>query len=248
MADKNGTAIVEIKDMKKAFGNQSVLKGVSFKLAEGENIAVVGKSGAGKSVLLKCLVRLIKYDAGSVKVFDKSLAELNAEELLEARRNIGFLFQGGALYDSMTVRENLEFPLKRMPDQQDRESMEESVKEALESVGLTDAIDKMPSELSGGMQKRVALARTMILEPKILLYDEPTAGLDPVTSKQISKLLAETQQQHNNASITITHDLSSVEILADRVLYLKEGKIEAEGTIDDLKQSEDKWLRNFFNT
>ena len=237
--------VAEIKHLKKSFGTKSVLKDISLRLEKGENLVVLGKSGSGKSVLIKCLVGLIQPDSGEVDLFGKEISELTNQELNELRKKVGFLFQSAALYDSMTVRENLEFPLRDLPsgDTADTEAL---VREALKNVGLEEAIDKMPSELSGGMIKRVGLARTLILKPDIILYDEPTTGLDPITSKEISKLILEVQQKYNTASIIITHDVACARITANRILIIKEGVFIAEGTFDELSASEDEWIRSFF--
>ena len=237
--------VAEIKHLKKSFGTKNVLKDISLKLEKGENLVVLGKSGSGKSVLIKCLVGLIQPDSGEVDLFGKEISELTNQELNVLRKKVGFLFQSAALYDSMTVRENLEFPLRDLPsaDTTDTESL---VREALKNVGLEEAIDKMPSELSGGMIKRVGLARTLILKPDIILYDEPTTGLDPITSKEISKLILEVQQKYNTASIIITHDVPCARITANRILIIKEGVFIAEGTFDELSASKDEWIRSFF--
>jgi len=238
--------VVEIEHLKKAFGNNEVLKDITLKLRRGENLVVLGKSGSGKSVLIKCLVGLIEPDSGQLNVLNKTIAELESDELNETRGKIGFLFQSAALYDSMSVRENLEFPLKRKMRTASKEQIDALVLEALENVGLTEAIDKMPSELSGGMRKRVGLARTLILKPEIMLYDEPTTGLDPVTSREISRLILEVQKKYNTSSIIITHDMDCARITANRMVVLKDGKCLVEGTFDQLKSTEDKWVRSFF--
>ncbi|MFY9311080.1 MAG: ATP-binding cassette domain-containing protein [Bacteroidia bacterium] len=238
--------VVEIEHLKKAFGNNEVLKDITLKLRRGENLVVLGKSGSGKSVLIKCLVGLIEPDSGQLNVLNKTIAELESDELNETRGKIGFLFQSAALYDSMSVRENLEFPLKRKMRTASKEQIDALVLEALENVGLTEAIDKMPSELSGGMRKRVGLARTLILKPEIMLYDEPTTGLDPVTSREISRLILEVQKKYNTSSIIITHDMDCARITANRMIVLKDGKCLVEGTFDQLKSAEDKWVRSFF--
>ena len=238
--------VVEIKNLKIGFGSQQVLKDVSFNLYKGENLVVLGKSGSGKSVLIKCMTELLKPDGGSIEVLGKKVHSLNRHELAELRKKIGFLFQSGALYDSMNVRENLEFPLRRMNKKIKSSEMEEKVKTVLDNVGLGHAINKMPSELSGGMRKRIALARTLISDPLIMLYDEPTTGLDPITSREISVLINEVQKKYNTSSIIITHDIDCAREVADRIIMLKEGEIEAEGTFEELEQSEDKWIGSFF--
>lgn len=237
--------ITEIEHLKKSFGNNNVLKDINLKIAKGENLVVFGKSGSGKSVLIKCLVGLIEPDEGKVIVLGKDISELKNEELNILRKKVGFLFQSAALYDSMTVRENLEFPLRDLKSKP-KEEIDALVIEALKNVGLEDAIDKMPSELSGGMRKRVGLARTLILKPEIILYDEPTTGLDPITSKEISNLILEVQKKYNTASIIITHDVECARITANRIIILKDGISLAEGTFDELSESKDESVRAFF--
>ncbi|MCE9539038.1 MAG: ABC transporter ATP-binding protein [Bacteroidetes bacterium] len=238
-------AITEIEHLKKAFGSNSVLKDINLKIKKGENLVVFGKSGSGKSVLIKCLVGLIEPDDGKVVLLGKDISELKDEELNILRKKVGFLFQSAALYDSMTVRENLEFPLRDLKSKP-KEEIDALVLEALTNVGLEDAIDKMPSELSGGMRKRVGLARTLILKPEIILYDEPTTGLDPITSKEISHLILEVQKKYNTASIIITHDVECARITANRIIILKDGTSVAEGTFNELSESKDEWVRSFF--
>lgn len=238
-------AITEIEHLKKSFGSNNVLKDINLKIAKGENLVVFGKSGSGKSVLIKCLVGLIEPDEGKVIVLGKDISELKNEELNILRKKVGFLFQSAALYDSMTVRENLEFPLRDLKSKP-KEEIDALVIEALKNVGLEDAIDKMPSELSGGMRKRVGLARTLILKPEIILYDEPTTGLDPITSKEISNLILEVQKKYNTASIIITHDVECARITANRIIILRDGISLAEGTFDELSESKDESVRAFF--
>lgn len=239
------TTVAEIEHLKKSFGNNEVLKDISFKINKGENLAIFGKSGSGKSVLIKCLVGLIEPDEGKVVLLDKDISELNTEELNSLRKKIGFLFQSAALYDSMTVRENIAFPLRDLKSKP-KEEIEALVIEALKNVGLEDAIDKMPSELSGGMRKRIGLARTLILKPEIILYDEPTTGLDPITSREISQLILDIQKKYNTASIIITHDVECAHIAANRIIMIKDGTSEAEGTYEELSISKDEWVRSFF--
>ncbi|MES2398046.1 MAG: ABC transporter ATP-binding protein [Bacteroidota bacterium] len=238
-------AITEIEHLKKSFGNNNVLKDINLKIAKGENLVVFGKSGSGKSVLIKCLVGLIEPDDGKVILLGKDISELKNEELNILRKKVGFLFQSAALYDSMTVRENLEFPLRDLKSKP-KEEIDALVLEALKNVGLEEAIDKMPSELSGGMRKRVGLARTLILKPEIILYDEPTTGLDPITSKEISNLILEVQKKYNTASIIITHDVECARITANRIIILKDGTSVAEGTFNELSESKDEFVRAFF--
>lgn len=237
--------VVEIEHVHKSFGNNDVLKDMSLTLEKGENLVVLGKSGSGKSVLIKCLVGLIEPDEGKVTILGKDISELKIEELNQLRKKVGFLFQSAALYDSMTVRENLEFPLRDLKSKP-KEEIDELVEEALKNVGLEDVIDKMPSELSGGMRKRVGLARTLILKPEIILYDEPTTGLDPITSKEISNLILDIQKKYNTSSIIITHDMECARITANRMLILKNGTSVSEGTFKELSELKDEWVHSFF--
>lgn len=239
-------AVIEIDNLRISFGNLEVLKNVSLKLFDGENLVLLGKSGSGKSVLIKCIVRLMQQDAGTIQVFDKDVATLNRIELNELREKIGFLFQSGALYDSMTVKQNLEFPLRRLKKDLTEQEIKEKVAEVLENVGLADALDKMPSELSGGMRKRISLARTIIVNPMIMLYDEPTTGLDPITSHEISSLILDVQKKYKTSSIIITHDIKCALITADRLLMLNEGEIYKEGAIKDFETSSDPLIQSFF--
>ena len=240
-----GTTVAEIVHLKKSFGNNDVLKDISLKFEKGENLVVLGKSGSGKSVLIKCMVGLIEPDDGNIILLDENIFELKNEELNILRKKVGFLFQGAALYDSMTVRENLEFPLRGLKSKP-KEEIESLVLEALKNVALENAIDKMPSELSGGMRKRVGLARALILKPEIIFYDEPTTGLDPITSKEISKLILDVQKKYNASSIIITHDVECARITANRIIIIKDGISFAEGTFKELSVSKDEWVRSFF--
>ena len=243
---KKDEAVIEIHNLKKSFGEQEVLKDVSLNLMNGENLAVLGKSGSGKSVLIKCIVGLLKSDGGTINVFNKSVNSLSRIELGELRTKIGFLFQSGALYDSMTVQQNLEFPLKRIKKDLTQKEIEQKIIEALEHVGLADALNKMPSQLSGGMRKRISLARTIVVDPLIMLYDEPTTGLDPVTSDEISQLINAVQKRYKTSSIIITHDINCALATADRVIMLEDGAIYMEGSIDDFKNSTDPSISSFF--
>ena len=239
--------MLEIKDLKKTFGDNHVLNGFNLELFEGENLVIMGKSGSGKSVMIKCLVGLMQPDSGSIKIMDKNLLGLNQTDLDELRTEIGFLFQGSALYDSMTVRENLEFPLRRHKHKfGDVTDTTPIVEEALKNVGLIHAIDLMPSELSGGMQRRVALARTLILNPRIILYDEPTSGLDPITSKEIIELMRNIQKLYKTSSLIITHDVDCARVVSERMILLVDGINYAEGTFSELKESKDEKVRAFF--
>jgi len=239
------TTVAEIEHLKKSFGTNHVLNDINLKIEKGENLVVFGKSGSGKSVLIKCLVGLIEPDEGTIILLGKNISDLKDEEINLLRKKIGFLFQSAALYDSMTVRENLEFPLRDLKSKP-KEETRVLVVEALKNVGLGDAIDKMPSELSGGMRKRVGLARTLILKPEIILYDEPTTGLDPITSKEISRLILDVQKKYNAASIIITHDVECARITANRMIVIKDGICVAQGTFKELSESKDKWVRSFF--
>lgn len=238
--------VIEIRNLNKSFGDLEVLKGINLDLRRGENIAVLGGSGSGKSVLIKCIVGLIKPDSGTLKVLNQNLNDLDQKQLDNLRQNVGYLFQGGALYDSMTVRKNLEFPVRRTQTSKNKAEVDEMVHEALESVGLLGAIDKMPAELSGGMKKRVGLARTLILKPEIILYDEPTTGLDPVTSGEISDLILKVQEKYNTSSIIITHDMKCAKQTANQLKLIVEGRFYAEGTFEELRTSEDNKVNAYF--
>jgi len=238
--------MVEINDLHKSFNSNLVLDGVSFNVDEAENMVVFGRSGTGKSVLLKCIIRLMEPDAGNISIDGQDVFQLDGKELNLLRKDIGFLFQGSALYDSMSVRENLEFPLIRNFDLPQSE-IDERVYKVLDAVSLEEAIDKMPSELSGGMRKRIGLARSIITNPNLMLYDEPTTGLDPITAKEISTLILELQRSYKMTSIIVTHDLLCAKIIADRAIVLEEGKIIHSGSIDELVASNDPFLRNFFS-
>jgi len=238
--------VIEISNLKKAFDNRIVLRDIDMTVRKGENVVVLGKSGIGKSVLIKCIVRLIQPDEGSIKVFGEEVTTMNPRELNDMRTKVGFIFQGNALYDSMTVRENLEFPLRRNKVINDPKIIDELIVEALENVGLLDSMHKMPSELSGGMKKRIGLARTLILKPEIVLYDEPTTGLDPLTSREISNLIVDIQTKYKASSIIITHDLNCAKITSNKMLILQDGVFIAKGTFDELKNSEDEWVKSYF--
>ena len=239
--------VIEILNLKKSFGSNVILRDVSMKLQKGENIAILGKSGTGKSVLTKCIVRLIESDSGIINVLGKDITQMETGQIDEIRKQIGYLFQGGALYDSMTVKENLEFPVRRTQLSKNKSEVNDMVDEALESVGLLDAKNKMPAELSGGMKKRIGLARTLILRPEIILYDEPTTGLDPVTSGEISELILQIQERYNTSSLIVTHDMKCAKLTANKIKLLKEGSFYAEGTFDELRNSDDREVNAYFN-
>ena len=246
MINNENKVLIDIQDVTKSFGDNEVLKGVTLQLFENENLVVLGKSGSGKSVLIKCIVNLLEPDSGLIKVIDLEVNKDNEEDLLAIREKIGFLFQGAALYDSMTVRENLTFPLTRSKKKITVDNIEAKIIEALENVSLPDSIDKMPSELSGGMKKRIGLARTLITNPKILLYDEPTTGLDPVTSDEISHLINTTKEKYKTSSIIISHDIKCVKAVADRIIMLKDGAVYKEGTLKEFEEDQDEYIKSFF--
>jgi len=239
--------VVEVKDLNKSFGDRVVLKNVNLELFENENLVILGKSGAGKSVLIKCMIGLIKPDSGYINVLEYEVNDLSAKELNELRIKVGFSFQLSALYDSMTVRENLEFPLKRNLKIFDKKILDEKVMKALEDVGLAQSAEMLPAELSGGMKKRIGIARTLILNPEIMLYDEPTAGLDPITAGEINELILEVRDKYKTASIIITHDLSCARATSDRIIGLFDGYNKVEGTFEELKASPKDELELFFN-
>lgn len=245
--DTGSPRVIEVHELYKSFDGNKILRGLSFALHKSENLAVLGRSGTGKSVLIKCLVGLIRPDSGSLCVLGQDAMALETEDQwMEVRRKVGFLFQGGALYDSMSVRANLEFPLKRQPVKMPRGEMRDAIEEVLEHVGLLDAINKMPAELSGGMKKRIALARTLVLKPEIVLYDEPTTGLDAITSREISELILHMRETFGISSIIITHDLPCARITANRIAIMHEGRFGAEGTYDELETSREAWVRTYF--
>ena len=244
---KGNDPVIEINNLRKSFGKQSVLQGVSLNLYNGENLVVLGKSGSGKSVLIKCIVRLLESDGGLIKVFGDDVSELDRNGLGELRKRVGFLFQSGALYDSMTVKQNLEFPLKRIKKNMTKKEIDEKILLTLENVGLADALNKMPSQLSGGMRKRISLARTIVMDPAIMLYDEPTTGLDPVTSDEISLLINEVQKIYKTSSIIITHDIKCAKATANRLIMLYEGESYFEGSLATFEASGDGLIKSFFN-
>jgi phospholipid/cholesterol/gamma-HCH transport system ATP-binding protein len=243
---KTNNPVIEINDLKKSFGDQEVLKNVSLKLFNGENLVVLGKSGSGKSVLIKCIARLLNADDGTINVLGENVSTLSNDGLGALRQKIGFLFQSGALYDSMTVKQNLEFPLRRKKIKLTEKEIAEKVIEVLESVGLADALHKMPSQLSGGMRKRISLARSIVVDPMIMLYDEPTTGLDPVTSDEISSLINEVQKKYKTSSIIITHDIKCARNTANRMIMLMDGEVYKEGKGMDFENSTDPFIKSFF--
>lgn len=243
--DKTST-VITIRNAHIGFGNVRVLRGVDLDLYQGENLVVLGRSGTGKSVLIKLIAGLLRPDSGTINVLGEQVDRLKEQELNALRLKIGFSFQNSALYDSMTVRENLEFPLIRNVRNLSRAAIDKATEEALEGVGLVQAINQMPSELSGGQRKRVGIARTLILKPEIMLYDEPTAGLDPITCTEINNLINEVQQQFNTSSIIITHDLTCAKSVGDRVAILLDGTFERQGTFDEVFGSDDERVKQFY--
>jgi phospholipid/cholesterol/gamma-HCH transport system ATP-binding protein len=238
--------VIEIKGLKISFNGKAVLTGIDLTVNRGENVAIIGRSGEGKSVTIECIVGILTPDEGSIKVLGKEIGELDGPELKALLVQTGFLFQQSALYDSMTVRDNLAFPLIRVLHIKDAAEIEKRSVEALEAVGLSSAIDKMPSDLSGGQRKRMALARTLIVNPEIILYDEPTTGLDTITSKEISQLILDIRKKYKSTSIIITHDMACARITADRIVIINEGKIIAGGSYTELENSADPFISSFF--
>ena len=238
--------VLEVEHLYKSFGENHVLVDFELKLKKGENVAVLGKSGSGKSVLIKCIIGLLLPDSGNINVLGQDIDELNIHEMDELRTKIGFLFQSNALYDSMTVRENLEFPLRRHWIKLNAVERDKKVMEVLTNVGLAHTVDMMPAELSGGMRKRIALARTLILDPEIILYDEPTTGLDPITGKGISTLIKEMGEKYNTSALIISHDMGCIQTTADRIVMLIDGRCYAQGTYEELKENKDPKVKQFF--
>ena len=245
--DEAKERVIEIRGLNKSFGNLPVLKEVDLDLYKGENLVVLGKSGSGKSVLIKIIVGLLRPDSGTVIVQGKYIDQITYKDLLALRLKVGFLFQNGALYDSMTVRENLEFPLVRNQRNLGKAEIDHAVEEVLNDVGLLQTIDQMPSELSGGQRKRVGIARTLVLQPEIMLYDEPTAGLDPITCLDINSLINEVQEKFHTSSIVITHDLTCAKQVSDRVAMLMDGRFERQGTFEEVFDTSDKRVKPFYD-
>jgi phospholipid/cholesterol/gamma-HCH transport system ATP-binding protein len=246
MADKREPVIV-LRNIRKSFGALDVLKGVDLDVFKGENLVVLGRSGSGKSVLIKIIAGLLAPDAGTVKVLGREVDQLDARELQELRTRIGFSFQGSALYDGMNVRDNLEFPLVRNKRDLTRREIDEAVAKVLSDVGLSQTIDQMPSQLSGGQRKRIGIARTLILHPEIMLYDEPTAGLDPITSVEINELIREVQQLYSTSSVIITHDLTCAKATGDRIVMLSDGQFVRQGSFQEVFETDDPRVRSFYN-
>ena len=245
--EKLGEKVIEIKGLNKSFGTLDVLKDVDLHLLKGENLVVLGKSGSGKSVLIKIVVGLLKPDSGDVTVLGKKVDLITYKELLALRLKVGFSFQNSALYDSMTVRENLEFPLVRNQRKLSKGEINRAVEEVLDAVGLLQTINQMPSELSGGQRKRVGIARTLILQPEIMLYDEPTAGLDPITSQDINNLINEVQERFHTSSIVITHDLTCAKEVGNRIAMLLDGRFERQGTFEEVFNTTDDRVKPFYD-
>lgn len=246
--DSNPGAVIRLENVSKSFGDNHVLRNFTLTLNKGENVVVLGRSGSGKSVLIKCVIGLIRPDSGIIQVFQQDMTAIRSAKLDEIRSRVGFLFQSNALYDSMTVRENLEFPLRRHRKKMTDEEVKRLVEEALINVSLPHTADMMPSELSGGMRKRIALARTIILRPEIILYDEPTTGLDPITAKEISDLIVTLGKKYQTTSIIISHDMHCVKTVAEKIVMLIEGRCYAEGTYEELQQTRDENIRQFFES
>lgn len=241
------TSVIDVRNVSKSFGDLHVLRGVDMKLFKGENLVVLGRSGTGKSVLIKLISGLLKPDTGTIEVLGEHVDELDERALQVLRLKIGFSFQNSALYDSMTVRENLEFPLVRNKRHLTRREINHEVEDVLDSVGLLHTINQMPSELSGGQRKRIGIARTLILRPEIMLYDEPTAGLDPITCIEINGLINEVQEKYKTSSIIITHDLSCAKSVGDRIVMLLDGKFEREGSFDAIFDTDDERVKPFYD-
>jgi phospholipid/cholesterol/gamma-HCH transport system ATP-binding protein len=239
--------IISIKNLWKSFGTNDVLKGINLTINKGEGLVILGRSGSGKTIIIKCLVGLVELDKGEIIVFGSDITKVKTKKLNQIRVRIGFMFQNGALYDSMSVRQNLVFTLKHHTKNLSDTIIEDKINEALENVGLLGAIDKMPAELSGGMKKRIGLARALIIKPEIILYDEPTSGLDTITSKEINELMLSIQNKYKTSSIIITHDMACAKMTGNRIVILKDGIINAQGTYEELERSNDEWVKSFFS-
>ena len=246
MEQQSKPVIIKVEHLYKSFKSERVLRDISLELYHGENLVILGKSGAGKSVLLKCITGLILPDGGDITLFDQNILNLNEDELNGLRKKIGYVFQGAALYDSMSIRENLLFPLNRAKNHLSEKEKHNLITEILENVGLLDSIDKMPSELSGGMRKRAGLARALVLRPEIIMYDEPTTGLDPTTSREISGLILQVQRIFNTSSIIVTHDMNCARLTSNRIMILESCIFIAEGTYESLKESKNKSVQEYF--
>jgi phospholipid/cholesterol/gamma-HCH transport system ATP-binding protein len=244
--EQAGDPIV-IEQIHKSFADQKVLNGITLRVSAGETVAVLGRSGTGKSVLLKLMIRLLPIDSGSVCITGEEINALNEHELYEIRKKVGFLFQQAALYDSLTVRENVAFPLARHIKKMTAAERDCQVRELLASVEMDRDLDKLPSQISGGMQKRVGLARALVLNPEVLLFDEPTAGLDPITANEISNLILELKKKRKMTALVVTHDIRAAKLFADRLVFLREGTVIAEGTFADLQKSRDQFVRRFLS-
>lgn len=241
------TSVISVKDLFKSFGDNEVLKGVDLELYKGENVVILGRSGSGKSVLIKIIAGLLKADSGTVSILGSEVNNLEIKELRALRLNLGFSFQSSALYDGMNVWENLQFPLVRNRRELTRQQVNEAIEQVLTEVGLLQTIDQMPAELSGGQKKRIGIARMLILKPQIMLYDEPTGGLDPVTCMEINNLINKVQQQYNTSSIIITHDLSCAKTTGNRIVMLSDGKFFRQGSFEEVFHSEDERVKSFYN-
>ncbi|MCC8408855.1 ATP-binding cassette domain-containing protein [Mucilaginibacter sp. UR6-1] len=240
-------AVISIRDLQKSFGDYHVLRGIDLDIFQGENLVVLGRSGTGKSVLIKLISGLLRPEEGSINVLGNNVLALNDKELQQLRVRIGFSFQNSALYDSMTVRKNLEFPLVRNRKGITRKEINVAVEEVLEGVGLSQTINQMPSELSGGQRKRIGIARTLILNPEIMMYDEPTAGLDPITCIEINDLINEVQQRYHTSSIIITHDLTCAKSTGDRIAMLLDGQFQRVGSFDEIFETDDARVKPFYD-
>ncbi|MCF0041839.1 ABC transporter ATP-binding protein [Dyadobacter fanqingshengii] len=245
--NQNEGPVIEIKDLYKSFGDLHVLQGVNLKVDKGENVVVLGRSGTGKSVLIKIIAGLLTQDSGMCHVLGREVSELNQKELTDIRLKIGFSFQNSALYDSMTVRENLEFPLVRHVKNLSKADINEQVEYVLDAVGLLQTINQVPSELSGGQRKRIGIARTLILKPEIMLYDEPTAGLDPITCLEINELINEVKEKYHTSSIIITHDLTCARETGDRIAMLLDGKFLKQGTFEEVFDTDEERIKSFYD-